>query len=120
MAEQQLQNGCVSKAILRNFKVSPQKARLVIDLVRGKSVSDALQLLATCDKKTAPIVEKLLLSAVANAQSQHSDIDVDDLMVKSAWVNEAPGFKRSMPRARGSASPIIKRRSHITIMLDEA
>jgi large subunit ribosomal protein L22 len=120
MAQQQLSEGCVSKATLSNFKVSPQKARLVINLVRGRSVSEALDVLATCDKKTAPVVEKLLLSAVANAKFLHSDIDVDDLKVSSAWVNEAPGFKRSMPRARGSASPIIKRRSHITIMLDEA
>ncbi len=120
MAQQEINEGCVSKAILRNFKVSPQKARLVVDLVRGKGVSEALEVLATCNKKTAPIVEKLLLSAVANAKHKHDDMDVDDLIIKSAWVNEAPTFKRSMPRARGSASPIIKRRSHITIMLDEA
>jgi large subunit ribosomal protein L22 len=120
MAQQQLQEGFLAKASLNNFRVSPQKARLVIDLVRGRSVSEALDLLATCDKKSAPVVEKLLLSAVANAKDRHSDIDVDDLLVKSAYVNEATSLKRSMPRARGSASPIIKRRSHITIILDEA
>ncbi|HMO18124.1 MAG TPA: 50S ribosomal protein L22 [Oligoflexia bacterium] len=114
------QDGYLSKASLSNFRVSPRKARLVIDLVRGKSVADAIDILATCDKKTAPVVEKLLLSAVANAKHSNSDIDVDDLKVSAAWVNEASSFKRSMPRARGSASPIIKRRSHITVVLDES
>jgi len=113
------QDGYLSKASLSDFRVSPRKARLVIDLVRGRMVSEAIDILATCDKKTAPVVEKLLLSAVANAKDKH-DIDVDDLKVSAAWVNEAKSFKRSMPRARGSASPIIKRRSHITVVLDEA
>lgn len=119
MAQEQANAGYISKASLRNFRVSPQKARLVIDLVRGKSISDALEILGTCTKKTAPVIEKLLLSAVANARDKGDDIDVDDLFVKRAWVDEAPSYARSMPRARGSASPIIKRRSHITIQLDE-
>ena len=111
--------GFVGKAVLKNFSQSPRKARLVIDMVRGKKVSQAVNMLAHCDKKTAPVVEKLLLSAVANAQVKYSDLDVDDLYVKGAWVNEGMRLKRSMPRARGSASAIIKRRSTITVVLDE-
>lgn len=111
--------GFVGKATLKNFNQSPRKARLVVDLVRGKKVSQALNFLSNCDKKSAPVIEKLLLSAVANAQQAYSDIDVDDLYVKGAWVNEGIRLGRSMPRARGSASPIIKRRSTITLVLDE-
>lgn len=111
--------GYVGKATLKNFNQSPQKARLVIDMVRGKKVSQALSVLAHCDRKTAPAVEKLLLSAVANAQQAYTDLDVDDLYVKGAWVNEGLRLGRSMPRARGSASPIVKRRSIITVVLDE-
>ncbi len=111
--------GYLGKAILKNFNQSPRKARLVVDLVRGKKVSQALNLLTGSDKKTGPVLEKLLLSAIANAQYANSDIDVDDLYIKGAWVNEGIKLGRSMPRARGSASPIIKRRSTITLVLDE-
>ena len=111
--------GYLGKATLTNFTQSPRKARLVVDMVRGKKVSIALSILPTCDKKSAPVLEKLLLSAVANAQHNNSDLDVDDLYIKGAWVNEGLRLGRSMPRARGSASPIIKRRSTITVVLDE-
>ncbi len=114
-----LEEGYLSKAVLTNFRVSPRKARLVIDLIRGKKVQYALDVLATSPKKTAPILEKLLLSAVANAKDLHSNIDIDELVIKGAWVNEARRLGRSMPRARGSASPIIRRSSTITVVLDE-
>ena len=114
-----MKEGYISKAVLRNFKTSPRKARLVVDLVRGKEVGDAIEILEASDKKTAPVVKKLLLSAVANATHGNSDIDADELYIKSAWVDEGRTLKRIMPRARGSASPIRKRHSHITVMLDE-
>jgi len=108
----------VAKAKLGKVRVSPRKARLVVDLVRGKKVERALDILETCDKKTAPLLKKLLLSAVANASNEQS-VDVDELFVKSAWVDEAKTIKGIMPRARGSASPIRKRSSSITVLLDE-
>ncbi len=109
----------ISKAVLTNFRVSPQKARLVVDLVRGKKVDFALSVLATSTKKSAPVLGKLILSAVANAKNEHSDLDIDDLFVKRIWVCEGRKLMRSMPRARGSASPIRKRSSTITVLLDE-
>lgn len=110
--------GHVSKAKLSNVRVSPRKARLVVNLVRGQKVERALDILETTDKKTAPLLKKLLLSAVANA-SAGQGVDVDELYVKSAWVDEGRTIKGIMPRARGSASPIRKRSSSITVLLDE-
>lgn len=108
----------VAKAKLSNARVSPRKARLVVNLVRGEKVERALDLLESCDKKTAPLLKKLLLSAVANASNEQS-VDVDELFVKSVWVDEGKTIKGIMPRARGSASPIRKRSSSITVLLDE-
>lgn len=110
--------GYISRAVLSNARVSPRKARLVADLIRGKHVGQALDELAFCDKKTAPLVRKLILSAVANAQGQ-SDVDVDDLIVKKIMVNEAQKLKRWLPRAHGRATPLIKRNSTILVELDE-
>lgn len=118
MAKQKATEGYISKATLRNTRVPPRKARLVVDLIRGKQVERALDLLGACDKKTAPLVRKLILSAVANA-SERSGVDVDELYVKRAWVDEGRTLHRVMPRARGTASPIRKRHSHITVLLDE-
>lgn len=112
------QEGHISKATLNNVRVPPRKARLVVDLVRGKKVEKALDILDSCDKKTGPILKKLLLSAVANA-SNKSKVNIDELFIKSAWVNEGRTIKGIMPRARGSASPIRKRHSRITVLLDE-
>ena len=110
--------GYISKAVLRHTRVSPQKARLVVDLVRGKRVEKALDILECCDKKTAPLLKKLLMSAVANAKDR-SRVDIDELFVRRAWVDTGRTFRRIMPRARGSAAPIIKRHSTITVVLDE-
>ncbi len=111
-------DGYISTAVLRNVRVSPQKARLVIDLIRGKRVGYALDQLQFCDKKTAPLLRKLILSAVSSAQL-NSSVDVDELIVKRAWVNAGRTIKRVMPRAQGRATPIKKRHSTITVVLDE-
>lgn len=107
-----------SRAVLRHARVTPRKARLVVDLVRGRGVEDALSLLDATPKRAAKLVAKNLRSAVANAESQQS-VDVDKLFIKRAWVDEAPVWSRWMPRAQGRATPIHKRGSHITIVLDE-
>lgn len=117
-AKNSTEAGYVSKAILRNVRVSPRKARLVIDMVRGQPVGVALDMLERSTKKTAPMLKKLLLSAVANAQNL-SSVDADELMVKRVWVDEARMLKRFMPRAQGRATPIRKRHSTITLELDE-
>lgn len=116
--EKVIGDGFISKAVLRNVKVSPQKARLVVDQIRGKGVSAALQALAFGEKKSAPLLKKLLLSAVANAKDR-SGVNIDELFVKRAWVDGTMVLKRFMPRAQGRATPIRKRFSTITIVLDE-
>lgn len=116
VAEEQV--GYLSKATLGNIHVSPQKARLVVDLVRGKKLDRALDLLTNTRKKTAPLLHKLLLSAAANAK-ERSGADVDELYVKSAWVDSGQTLHRFMPRAQGRATPIRKRYSRITVLLDE-
>jgi large subunit ribosomal protein L22 len=108
-----------SKAIARYVRVTPRKARLVVDLVRGKSVENALDMLDVMPKKAARIVAKALRSALANAEERNASIDVDRLYVKTAFVDEAPSFTRWSPRAHGRATPIQKRGSHITLVVDE-
>ena len=106
------------QAKAKYVRVSPRKARLSADLVRGKKVQQALTDLAFCQKTTSKIVTKLLKSAVANAD-QLGDIDVDSLFVKRISVDEGPTMKRFRPRAMGRATRIRKRTSHITVILDE-
>jgi large subunit ribosomal protein L22 len=108
-----------SKAIARYVRITPRKARLVVDLVRGRNVENALELLDVMPKKAARIVAKTLRSALANAEDRSHAVDVDRLYVKSAFVDEAPSFTRWSPRAHGRATPIQKRGSHITLVLDE-
>jgi large subunit ribosomal protein L22 len=105
-------------AYLKGIRVSPRKARLVVDLIRGKHVQDALDILKFTNKKTAPVVAKMVHSAISNATST-ATVDVDNLIVSAAFVNEGPMFKRFMPRAQGRAFPIRKRSSHIKIELSE-
>ena len=107
-----------SKAIARYVRIGPRKARLVVDLVRGKKVEHALDVLDVLPKKAARIVAKALRSAVANAEDR-SHVDVDRLYVKRAFVDEAPAWTRWSPRAQGRATPILKRGSHITLVIDE-
>jgi len=102
----------------RYIRVSPRKARLVTDLVRGKKVGEALNVLAFTHKAFAKTLTKLINSAVANAQ-QNKQMDVDTLMVKRISVDGGPTLKRFMPRAQGRATMIRKRTSHITVILDE-
>ena len=106
------------KARLKHARVSAQKARLVADLVRGKDVNEALRILTFLNKKTAVLVKKLLESAVANA-GQKQVIDVDNLFVKTIYVDQGPVMKRFMPRAQGRATEIRKKMSHINLVLDE-
>ena len=111
-------DGYISKAVLSNVHVSPRKARLVADLVRGRKVTTAIDILNFSTKKTAPLLRKLVLSAVANAR-QKEGVDIEELFVRSVTVNEGKKNKRFLPRAQGRATPIIKRHSSITVVLDE-
>ncbi|MDR2862056.1 MAG: 50S ribosomal protein L22 [Syntrophobacterales bacterium] len=108
-----------TKAVARYVRISPQKARLVVDLIRGRKVDEARVILEFTRKKAAVIVSKLLKSAVANA-SQKPDVDENILYVKKIFVDQGPALKRWRARAQGRAASIKKRMSHITIVLDEA
>jgi large subunit ribosomal protein L22 len=107
-----------AKAVLKFARLSPQKTRLVIDMIRGKGVQDALNILKFSPKKSSDIVSKLLSSAVANAE-QKGVSDVDRLFVKAITVDQGPALRRFMPRAQGRATRIRKPTSHITVVLDE-
>lgn len=110
-----------SKAVLRFARVSAQKARLVADLVRGMDVPDAVETLAFTRKKSAPMVRKLIESAVANAgvlaKRDQSAFDEDELFVKDIFVDAGPSLRRFRPRAQGRATRILKKTSHITVVL---
>jgi len=106
------------KAKARYARIAPRKARLVIDMVRGKNVDKALGILDLTPKKAARIVAKTLRSAIANAEDTQN-VDVDRLYVKTAFVDEGPTWSRWRPRAQGRAFTIEKKSSHITLVLDE-
>jgi large subunit ribosomal protein L22 len=106
------------RAVGKYLRVSPYKVRLVADLVRGKRVEEALTILKFLPKKSGRLVNKTLRSAVANAESMQT-IDVDTLVIKAIHVDEGPRLKRWRPRAMGRATRILKRTSHITMVLTE-
>ena len=108
-----------TKAVAKYIRISPQKTRLVADVVRGMDVDTAITTLRFMPKKAARILRKVIESAVANAD-QMETIDVDSLYVKSIQVDGGPSLKRFRPRAMGRATRIIKRTSHITVIVDEA
>ena len=105
-----------AKAILRTVRISPQKARLVADQVRGLPVARALDLLKFSDKKAAEIIYKVVYSATSNAEN-NSGADVDELKISSIMVDEGPILKRFMARAKGRGTRILKRTSHITVIV---
>lgn len=107
-----------AKAIAKTVRIAPRKARLVADLIRGKSVVDAVVTLAHTNKAACPIIDKVVKSAVANAVNNHS-MNEETLYVKEIMINEGPTLKRFRPRAKGSASPILKRTSHISVVIAE-
>ena len=107
------------RAIDRYNRVSPQKARLVAELVRGKAVSEALSILEYTPKVSSRYIFKLINSAIANAGSREG-VDVDTLFVKNIYVDEGPTLKRFRARAMGRGTRILKRTCHITVVLDEA
>ena len=112
-----------ARAIQRTTRQSPYKMRLVIDQIRGKSVNEALALLKFSKKHAAKQIEKTLASAVANAEhlarEANASVDVDRLFVKHAVINEGPKLKRFTPAAMGRATPILKRPSHVEIVVAE-
>lgn len=108
-----------TSAVAKYIRISPQKARLVADVIRGMNAEKALTTLRFMPKKGAKIIKKVLESAVANA-NQIESLDVDTLYVKRILIDGGPMLKRFSPRAQGRATRILKRSSHITIVVDEA
>jgi len=108
-----------ARAEARYIRVSPQKARLVVDLIRGRSAGEALDILRHTNKRVAPIVAKVLRSAIANAQNLSTDLDVDRLVVAEAYVNEGPRAKRIRPAPQGRAYRYQRRSAHIAVTVAE-
>ena len=106
------------KASLKFARIGPQKARLVADIVRGQDVNSAIKTLTFMKQKGAELIKKLIESAVANAENKKV-IDVDNLFVKTIWVDMGPAIKRFRPRAQGRAFQVKKKISHINVILDE-
>ena len=109
----------LAKAEARYVRVSPQKARLVIDMIRGRQAGDAINILNATNKRIAPAIEKVLRSAIANAENKSNDVDVDRLFVAEAYVNEGPRQKRIRPAPMGRAYRYQRRSAHIVVKLGE-
>ena len=107
-----------AKAVAKYIRISPRKAAQVADLVRGKSVGEAYAILKFTPNKGAAIIEQVLKSAVSNAEHNYN-MDVDKLYVSTIFVDQGPSLKRFKPRAMGRADGIMKRTSHITVMVSE-
>ncbi len=108
-----------SKAEARYIRTSPQKARLVIDLIRGERAGTAINILRAANKRLAPTVEKVLRSAIANCENRFSNVDVDELRVTAAYVNEGPRMKRIRPAPMGRAYRYQRRMSHIVVKVGD-
>jgi len=106
------------RAIAKYIRISPQKVRLIIDAVKGKPVEAGLDLLKFMPQKAATIIEKVIRSAIANAD-QYPDIDVDSLVIRNIIADQGPTLKRFRARARGRGTRILKRTTHITVILAE-
>jgi len=108
-----------ARAEARYVRTSPQKARLVVDLIRGRSANEARIILRQTNKRMAPMVLKVLDSAIANAENRSSDVDVDELMVSDAYVNEGPRLKRIRPAPMGRAYRYQRRMAHIVVAVSD-
>ena len=108
-----------ARATAKFIRVSPQKARLVIDLIRGKNAGEAINILRFTKKRVSRQVEKVLRSAIANAEQKSESVDVDRLVVSRAYVNEGPRVKRVRPAPMGRAYRYQRRMSHITVVVEE-
>lgn len=104
-----------AKAQARYVRVSPRKARMVLNMIRGKKVERAREILAFSDRNISEVIEKCLNSAVSNAERE--GVRVENLVVRTTYADEGPTMKRIRPRAKGTASPILKRSSHITVIV---
>ncbi|ABO48769.1 LSU ribosomal protein L22P [Desulforamulus reducens MI-1] len=107
-----------AKAIAKFIRVSPRKARMVVDLIRGKKVEEALAILRYTPNKAAAAVTKVVKSAAANAE-HNNDMDKEELVVSQIFVDQGPSLKRMMPRAMGRADIIKRRTSHITVVVSD-
>ena len=107
-----------AKAILRSARISAQKVRLVADQVRGQTAEKAVNLLKFSDKKAAAVIRKVLESAIANAEN-NPGADIDELRITTIMVDEGPTLKRFMARAKGRGTRILKRTSHITVVVGD-
>ena len=107
-----------SKAVAKYVRIAPRKVRVVMNLIRGKNVADAFAILKFTPKAGADVIEKVLKSAVANAENNF-DMNVDKLYISSAYVDQGPTLKRIHPRSRGQAFSILKRTSHVTVVVAE-
>ena len=108
-----------ARAEARYVRGSAQKARLVIDLIRGQQAGKAITILQATNKRFAPTIEKVLRSAIANAENKSNDVDVDELIVTEAYVNEGPRAKRVRPAPMGRAYRYQRRMSHIVVTVGE-
>ena len=107
-----------AKAVAKYVRIAPRKVRVVMDLIRGKNVAEAFAILKFTPKVGADAIEKVLKSAVANAENNF-DMNVDKLFISTAFVDQGPTMKRIHPRSRGQAFKILKRSSHITVVVEE-
>ncbi|MGI6091790.1 MAG: 50S ribosomal protein L22 [Veillonellaceae bacterium] len=107
-----------AKAVARHIRIAPRKVRIVIDLIRGKNIGEAFAILKHTPKVASEVLEKVLKSAVANAEHNY-DMNADKLYVAAAYVDQGPTLKRIHPRSRGQAFKILKRTSHVTLVVKE-
>jgi large subunit ribosomal protein L22 len=107
-----------AKSVAKYIRVAPRKIRIVMDLIRGKQIGEAFAILKFTPKVGADVIEKVLKSAVANAE-HNFDMNVDNLYVAAAYVDQGPTLKRIHPRSRGQAFKILKRSSHVTVVVKE-
>jgi len=108
-----------ARAVSKFIRVSPQKARLVVDLIRGKNAGEAINILRFTKKRASHEIEKVLRSAISNAEQKSEHLDVDRLVVSRVYVNEGPRTKRVRPAPMGRAYRYQRRMSHITVVVEE-